>query len=76
MVSSIYAVAVWLASVAVFAWFLWLVFREPPSNKRSTKPDTTSSYKGPEPLWRMRRRKNPRLRRRRKNGEAQKKVQA
>lgn len=76
MVLNIYEVVVWLASMALFAWFLWLIFREMPSDERPLEPDTTSSYKEPEPLWRMRRRGKSRLRRRRKNEKAQKKVQA
>lgn len=70
MVGNAYVMVVWLASMALLAWFLWLIFRETPSDERPPGPDTTSSYKEPEPLWRMRRRGGTRLRRRRKNGKA------
>lgn len=70
MAGSVNDVIEFLLIAAPVGWLLWLVFRESPSDERPTRPDTTSSYKGPEPLWRTQRRKNPRLRRRRRNEKA------
>lgn len=76
MIVNAYDAIGWVSTMALLGWFLWLVFKEPLLGKRPPESDTTSSYKEPEPLWRMQRRGEPRLRRRRKNGKAQKKVQA